>query len=72
MLVPLKDNDNAIIIEFKVMDTDSEKTLNDTADAALNQIEAKAYDTELLNNGVEKNRIKHYGFAFSGKKVIIK
>ena len=25
MLVPLKDNDNAIIIEFKVMDTDSEK-----------------------------------------------
>lgn len=72
MLVPLKDNDNAIIIEFKVMDTDSEKTLNDTADAALDQIEEKAYDTELLNNGVEKNRIKHYGFAFSGKKVIIK
>ena len=32
---------------------------------------AKKYDTELLKAGVKKENIRHYGFAFEGKKVLI-
>ena len=39
--------------------------------AALKQIKEKKYDTELLKAGVKKERIRHYGFAFKGKKVLI-
>ena len=35
------------------------------------QIEEKEYDTELLARGIKKERIRHYGFAFRGKKVLI-
>lgn len=39
--------------------------------AALHQIEEKKYDTELLALGIPKERIRHYGFAFEGKNVLI-
>ena len=39
--------------------------------SALAQIEEKKYDTELINAGVKKENIRHYGFAFEGKKVFI-
>lgn len=71
MLVPLKSQDHGIVLEFKVQDTEEEKTLHDTAEAALKQIRQKQYDKELLTAGTEKERIRHYGFAFSGKKVLI-
>lgn len=73
MLIP-KNNDkkyNAIIIEFKVFDSYDESTLEDTAKSALRQIEEKDYDAELVSIGIPKERIRHYGFAFEGKKVII-
>lgn len=73
MLVPKGDDRkyNAIILEFKVFDSYDESTLEDTAQSALRQIEEKNYDAELIARGIEKDRIRHYGFAFEGKKVLI-
>ena len=74
MMVP-KDIKNkklpAIVIEFKVYDSEDEKQLKDTVKAAHRQIEEKRYDDEIIQLGIEKDRIKHYGFAFEGKKVLI-
>lgn len=74
MMVP-KDIKNkklpAIVIEFKVYDSEDEKQLKDTVRAAHRQIEEKRYDDEIIKLGIEKDRIKHYGFAFEGKKVLI-
>ena len=74
MMVP-KDIKNkklpAIVIEFKVYDSEDEKQLKDTMKAAHRQIEEKRYDDEIIQLGIEKDRIKHYGFAFEGKKVLI-
>jgi len=61
---------SAIVLEFKVKKS-SEKTLEESVDAALKQIEEKKYDAELINAGVKKENIRHYGFAFEGKKVLI-
>ena len=61
----------AMILEFKVMNSNKEKTLEETVSSALAQIEEKKYDTELINAGVKKENIRHYVFAFEGKKVLI-
>ena len=71
MLLPKNERDNAIILEFKVREPDSEKTLEDTVESALDQIIEKKYDAELLGLGITQERIRHYGFAFEGKKVLI-
>ena len=71
MLTPLNKNDNAIIIEFKVHEPEEETSLQDTVQSALAQIDEKKYDTELLARGIPADRIRHYGFAFEGKKVLI-
>ena len=71
MLCPLKEDDPAIVLEFKVHDVDEEKTLKDTVNAALLQIEEMQYDTKLLMRGIRSENIRHYGFAFEGKKVLI-
>lgn len=71
MLCPLKEDELAFVLEFKVHDPDAEKTLKDTVDAALFQIEEMRYDTKLLERGVKKENIRHYGFAFEGKTVLI-
>jgi len=63
--------DEAIIMEFKVRDPEDEADLKDTAAAALKQIEEKQYAAWLMSHGVEKDRIRSYGFAFQGKKVLI-
>ena len=39
--------------------------------AALRQIREKNYDEELITRGVPKDKIRHYGFAFEGKTVLI-
>ena len=71
MLEPLKDGDPAFVLEFKVHDPEDEASLADTVQAALEQIEEKAYDTGLTARGISRDRIHHYGFAFEGKKVLI-
>ncbi len=65
------DVDDAVILEFKVQDTEDEETLKDTVQRALEQIEAKQYDELLLGKGIPREHIRKYGFAFCGKKVLI-
>ena len=71
VMEPLKKNLDAIVMEFKVQNKMKEKTMEDTVENALCQIEEKQYDTELLSKGIPQEKIRHYGFAFCGKKVLI-
>ena len=60
-----------IVIEFKVINPRRENSLEETVEAALKQIQDKNYDAELINRGVDKENIHHYGFAFRNKEVLI-
>ncbi len=60
-----------ILLEFKVHDPEGEKSLSDTVTAALEQIEAMRYQETLIAEGIHKDRIRSYGFAFEGKCVLI-
>ena len=71
MLVPRLQKDDAIVMEFKVHDPQEEGSLQNTVKAALQQIQEKNYDAELQGRGISQDRIRHYGFAFEGKKVLI-
>ena len=61
----------AVIMEFKVYDAEDEQNLQDTAKAALAQIEEKQYATSLLEKGIPADKIYKYGFSFEGKNVWI-
>ena len=69
LLEPKRDGEDGIILEFKVYDPEDEKTLADTVQAALEQIEEKQYAAVLMEKGVKN--IRNYGFAFEGKRVLI-
>ena len=71
MLEPISAGDIAYVLEFKVYDREVEETLQDTLAAAHRQIEEKQYDANLLAKGIKKENIRHYGFAFRGKEVLI-
>ena len=66
-----KTKNPAVIIEFKVFNARKEKTLEDTVEAALSQIEEKQYEADLIVRGIPKENIFKYGFAFKGKEVLI-
>ena len=63
--------DDAIILEFKVMNPRKESSLEDTVQAALSQIQEKQYAAQLIGRGIPKDHIRSYGFAFQGKQVLI-
>ncbi len=71
MMEPKNASDHAIIMEFKVFSAPKDKTLEGAVENALLQIETKKYDAELIARGIPKERIRHYGFAFDGQRVLI-
>ena len=72
MLEPIEiGQSDAIIMEFKVLDPESENSLESTVDSALKQIRDKQYDVQLIARGFKANQIRAYGFAFQGKQVLI-
>ncbi|MBQ3514315.1 MAG: AAA family ATPase [Lachnospiraceae bacterium] len=71
MLEPRDKSKDAFILEFKVRDPEEEKSLSETVEKALAQIEEKQYEADLMARGIPKETIRKYGFAFEGKKVLI-
>lgn len=70
MMEPRDIQEPAMILEFKIQDT-NEKELTDTARAALRQINERDYASSLTTKGFSMESIHKYGFAFQGKKVLI-
>lgn len=71
IMEPLQRSRKAVVMEFKVHNPVREKSLEDTVENALQQIEDKKYDTDLIARGIKPEQICHYGFAFEGKTVLI-
>ncbi len=72
MLEPTDKTEKAYIFEFKVRQASKEKSLEETVENALKQIKNKRYDQDLKARGIPEANIYHYGFAFEGKKVLIR
>lgn len=68
-LMPLTKGMPGFIFEFKHT-KDEHTDLSALADSALQQIEAKKYDTELRDNGV--NSVIRIGIAFRGKSAVVR
>ena len=68
-IMPLTKGMPGFIFEFKHT-KDEHADLSALADSALQQIEAKKYDTELRDNGV--NSIISIGIAFRGKSAVVR
>ncbi|MCI8646691.1 MAG: AAA family ATPase [Firmicutes bacterium] len=72
MLEPRSREDDAMILEFKVHNPEDEKDLEETAAAALSQIEEKQYAETLIAKDIPEEKIRSYGFAFEGKTILIR
>lgn len=66
MLEPKEKNGNSFIFEFKVLEDDREKTLEDTIQNAKKQIEERKYEEDLQMKGF--TNITKIVFAFRGKE----
>ncbi len=71
MLEPKKDDLDAFLIEFKVVDAKHGETMETCVESALRQITEMQYDAVLKKKGIPAERIHKYGFAFEGKTVLI-
>ena len=69
VLIPINKNYPGFIFEFKYAGKE-DNNLENLASKALEQIDEKKYDTELLNLGV--TNIRKIGIAFKGKKAVVK
>lgn len=70
MIIPCDLNKTGVIIEFKKVDPDEGEDLEKAAERAIQQIEAKEYQQELLDRGIHK--IIKLGIVFRGKEVLVK
>lgn len=71
MLEPKRGWLDGYIIEFKVIHVERGETLENGVKSALKQIEEKQYGAALWSRGMGAERIKKYGFAFEGRRVLI-
>jgi hypothetical protein len=70
MIIPQDINQVGYVMEFKTVDTEENETVETAAAAALEQIEKKKYQTELIERGIKK--IKKLAVVFNGKDVYVK
>ena len=66
MLEPKDKNGNSFIMEFKVLENEEEKTIEETIENAKKQIEERKYEEDLQERGY--TNITKMVFAFKGKK----
>lgn len=71
MLESYKKEKPAFVLEFKVHEPEDGASLEDTVQEARKQIVEKGYDQVLQSRGFLQEQIRHYGFVFEGKKVLI-
>jgi len=70
MIIPRDSDKIGYVIEFKSVDKDENETVENALKAALAQIEAMQYETELKDRGIK--HIKKLAIAFSGKEVFVR
>jgi hypothetical protein len=70
MIIPQDPGQTGYVIEFKTVDKEDNETVETAVKAALEQIEARQYETELRARGIKN--IKKLAIVFSGKDVYVK
>ncbi len=70
MIIPQDLRQTGYVIEFKSVDKEDNETVETAVKAALEQIETKQYETELIERGIKN--IKKLAIVFSGKDVYVK
>lgn len=71
-MIPIAQDKNAFIIEFKIRNPQKEFDLEETAKNAFVQIEKMKYDSDIIARGIAPENIKKLAFAFDGKEALVK